>query len=113
GDHWQSLQLNLPAATVRDLAVHDGDLVAATYGRALWILDDLSPLRQAGEQPVNAKAYLLRPAPAIRVRWDNDQETPLPPEIPAGQNPPDGTILYYDLPSAPKGRLALEIRDAQ
>jgi len=113
GDHWQSLQLNLPAATVRDLTVHDGDLVAATFGRSLWILDDLSPLRQADEQATNAKAYLLRPAPAIRVRWDNDQETPLPPEIPAGQNPPDGTILYYDLPSAPKGELALEIRDVQ
>jgi len=113
GDHWQSLQLNLPAATVRDMAVHDNDLAAATFGRALWILDDLSPLRQAGEQTAGANAHLLRPAPAIRVRWDNDQETPLPPEIPAGKNPPDGAILNYYLPTAPKGELTLEIHDAR
>jgi photosystem II stability/assembly factor-like uncharacterized protein len=112
GDHWQSLQLNLPVSDARDLAIHDNDLVVATYGRALWILDDLSPLRQASTEIGNAKAALLRPATTVRVRWDNDQETPLPPEFPAGQNPPDGAIIYYSLKSAPSADITLEIHDA-
>jgi len=113
GDHWQSLQLNLPASDVRDLAVHGDDLVAATYGRALWVLDDVMPLRQASEQIAESQAYLLRPANTVRVRWDNDQETPLPPEVPAAQNPPDGAMFYYYLKSAPKGELTIEIHDAR
>jgi hypothetical protein len=113
GDHWQSLQLNLPTSDARDLVIHDNDLVVATYGRALWILDDVSPLRQASPQIANADAALLRPATATRIRWDNDQETPLPAEFPAGQNPPDGAIIYYTLKSAPATDITLEIRDAQ
>ncbi len=113
GDHWQSLQLNFPASDVRDLAVHGDDLVAATYGRAIWILDDLTPLRQAGPEITSANSYLLRPATTIRARWDNDQETPLPPETPAGKNPPDGAIIDYYLKSVPTGEITLEIRDAQ
>ena len=113
GDHWQSLQLNLPTSDMRDLAVRENDLVVATYGRALWVLDDLSPLRQAGTQISASKAALLRPAAAVRVRWDNDQETPLPPEVPAGQNPPEGALLYYYLPSAPASAITLEIHDAK
>ncbi len=112
GDHWQSLQLNFPATDVRDLTVHGDDLVAATYGRALWILDDLTPLRQAGADFNAANAYLLQPATAVRVRYDNDQETPLPPEEPTAKNPPDGAIIDYYLKSAPKGELTLEIHDA-
>jgi photosystem II stability/assembly factor-like uncharacterized protein len=113
GDHWQSLQLNLPTSDARDVVIHDNDLVVATYGRALWILDDLSPLRQASPQIANAEAALLRPATVTRIRWDNDQETPLPPEFPAGQNPPDGAIFYYTLKSAPAVDITLEIHDAQ
>lgn len=113
GDHWQSLQLNLPTSDVQDITIHGNDLVAATYGRALWILDDLSPLRQASAEIANSNAYLLRPAETIRARWDNDQETPLPPEFPAGKNPPDGAIFNYFLKSAPAGELTLEIHDAQ
>ncbi|HUK54159.1 MAG TPA: hypothetical protein VL099_12790 [Candidatus Binatia bacterium] len=111
GDHWQSLQLNLPTATVRDLAVHGDDLVAATYGRALWILDNVTPLRQAGADVAAAEAHLYQPAKALRIRWDNDQETPLPPEVPAGQNPPDGAMIDYFLRSQPAGEISLEIRD--
>ena len=111
GDHWQSLQLNLPTTDVRDFAVHGNDLVAATYGRALWILDDLSPLRQASAQIASLNGYFFRPADAVRFRWDNDQETPLPPEVPAGKNPPDGAILYYFLKSVPSGELTIEVRD--
>jgi photosystem II stability/assembly factor-like uncharacterized protein len=113
GDHWQSLELNLPTADIRDLAVHNNDLVVATYGRALWVLDDLSPLRQASTQIAGANAFLLQPATAVRVRWDNDQETPLPPEVPAGQNPPDGAMLYYYLKVAPSSPITLEIHDAK
>jgi photosystem II stability/assembly factor-like uncharacterized protein len=113
GDHWQSLQLNLPTATIRDLAVHEDDLVAATYGRALWVLDDVSPLRQVAAETANSTAHLLRPSTAIRVRWDNDQETPLPPEFPGADNPPDGAMFYYYLKSLPADPIALEIRDAQ
>jgi len=113
GDHWQSLELNLPTADIRDLAVHNNDLVVATYGRALWVLDDLSPLRQASTQIAGSKAFLLQPATAVRVRWDNDQETPLPPEVPAGQNPPDGAMLYYYLKAAPSSAITMEIHDAK
>ena len=113
GNHWQSLQLNLPTSDARDLVIHDNDLVVATYGRALWILDDLSPLRQASPQIASADAALLRPATVTRIRWDNDQETPLPPEFPAAQNPPDGAIFYYALKSAPSADVTLEIHDAQ
>ncbi len=113
GDHWQSLQLNFPTTDVQDLAVHGDDLVAATYGRALWVLDDLSPLRQASAEIANANAYLLRPATTVRVRWDNDQETPLPPEVPAAPNPPDGAVIYYYLKSVPTGDLAIEIHDSK
>ena len=93
--------------------MHGNDLVAATYGRGLWILDDLSPLRQAGPQVLSAGAYLLKPAPTVRVRYDNDQETPLPPEEPTAKNPPDGVVFYYYLKSAPTTPLSLEIHDAQ
>jgi photosystem II stability/assembly factor-like uncharacterized protein len=113
GDHWQSLELNLPTATIRDLVVHDDDIVVATYGRALWILDDISLLRQADPQTRSADAALMKPARAIRVRWDNDQETPLPPETPAGKNPPDGAVFDYWLKSVPAGPVTLEISDAQ
>ena len=112
GDHWQSLQLNFPASDVRDLAVHGDDLVAATYGRALWILDDIAPLRQAGPEVAGANAYLLKPANVVRTRYDNDQETPLPPEEPTAKNPPDGAIIDYFLKSVPSNPLSLEIHDA-
>ena len=97
GDRWQSLELNLPVSDMRDLVVHGNDLVVATYGRALWVLDDISPLRQAAASMIASSAYLLQPSDAVRVRWDNDQETPLPPEFPAASNPPDGAMFYYYL----------------
>ena len=112
GERWQSLELNLPTSDMRDLVVHDNDLVVATYGRALWVLDDISPLRQAAASITVSDAYLLRPATAVRTRWDNDQETPLSPEIPAASNPPDGAMFYYYLKSAPSRPVALEIRDS-
>ena len=110
GDHWQSLQLNLPTVSVRDLNVHGSDLVAATYGRALWILDDISPLRQVGMETAND--LLFKPANAVRTHWDVHPDTPIPNETAHGDNPPDGAIIYYYLKSAPKN-ISLEIRDAR
>jgi photosystem II stability/assembly factor-like uncharacterized protein len=113
GDHWQTLQLNLPTATVTDLDVHGDDLVASTFGRSLWILDDLTPLRQFDAKWAQADAYLLRPRNTVRARWDMSQDTPLPPETPAGDNPPDGAIVNYFLKSEPAGDIKLSIYDAK
>ena len=111
GDHWQSLQLNLPAASVRDLAVQGRDLIAATHGRSFWILDDLTPLRQLSDSVVRAGAYLFEPAPALRLRRSVSNDTPLPPEEPHGANPPAGAVVDYWLRAAPSGGVTLEIRD--
>jgi photosystem II stability/assembly factor-like uncharacterized protein len=114
GDHWQSLRLNLPATAVRDLVVHDSDLVVATHGRSFWILDDVTPLRQiaaAAAAAAAAEPYLYRPAGAVRVRWNVNTDTPLPVDEPAGRNPPDGAVLDYYLGRAPATPLVLEILD--
>lgn len=96
GENWQSLRNNMPPSSVRDIVIHEDDLVAGTHGRSIWILDNISPLRhlaKAGSQ----KLYLFPPAAATRVRFNVFGDTPLPPEEPAGQNPPDGAILDYHL----------------
>jgi photosystem II stability/assembly factor-like uncharacterized protein len=111
GDHWQSLQLNLPVTSVRDLAIHGDDLVAATYGRALWILDDVTPLRRLDARVAASEAYLFPLQAAMRVRWDVNQDTPLPVETPAGQNPPDGAIIDYYLKLPSTAPLRLTVRD--
>jgi photosystem II stability/assembly factor-like uncharacterized protein len=112
GAHWQSLQLNLPAVSVRDLALRDGDLVAATFGRAFWILDDLSPLRQLDSQVAAGPAYLFKPMNAVRLRRDANSDTPMPPEIPAGTNPPAGAVLDYTLQTLPSAPIRVAIYDA-
>ncbi len=111
GDHWQPLQLNLPHASVRDLEIHDDDLVVATHGRAFWILDDVTPLRQLSAEVVQADAWLFRPATAWRVRPGSDEGTPLPPDESAGENPPGGAPLDYLLKAAPAAPVLLEIFD--
>ncbi len=112
GDHWQSLQLNLPTATVTDLAIHGSDLVASTFGRGLWILDDISALRQWSAKLADSTALLFAPESALRVRWDNYPDTPLQLETPAALNPPDGAILQYFQQAPAKGDLTLDIFDA-
>jgi photosystem II stability/assembly factor-like uncharacterized protein len=111
GGRWQSLRLNMPATSVRDLAIKDDDLIAATHGRGFWILDDITPLRQLSASVASAPAYLFRPESAMRVRWDVNTDTPLPPDVPAAQNPPDGAILDYYLKSESSGPVMLEILD--
>lgn len=112
GDHWQSLRLNMPVVAIHDLAVEQDDLIAATYGRSFWILDDVTPLRQADARTASSGAHLFAPRTAIRVRRDENQDTPLPPEIPAGKNPPDGAILNYFLPAKSSADIQLQIYDA-
>jgi photosystem II stability/assembly factor-like uncharacterized protein len=109
GDHWQSLQLNMPPSSVRDITIKDDDLIAATHGRGFWILDDVTPLRQLEPKVIDASAYLFRPQAAWRVRWNTNTDTPLPPDEPAGQNPPEGAIVDYYLKSAAAGPVTLEI----
>ncbi|HTQ12700.1 MAG TPA: hypothetical protein VMH86_02400 [Rhizomicrobium sp.] len=112
GVHWQPLQQNLPTAWVTDLLVHDGDLIAATEGRAIWVMDDVAPLRQiAAGVTAPATAYLFKPSDAWRVHPDNNKDTPLPPETPAGENPPAGAIIDYWLGADVSGPVTLEIRD--
>jgi photosystem II stability/assembly factor-like uncharacterized protein len=112
GDRWQSLQWNLPATSVEDMVIHGDDLVIATHGRSFWILDDITPLRQTGEAVKAAQAFLYRPATAVRVDNDSFLSTPLPPEVPAAENPPDGAILDYYLSGAAH-QVKLEIFYAQ
>jgi photosystem II stability/assembly factor-like uncharacterized protein len=112
GDHWQSLRLNMPATSVRDLTIKDNDLAVGTHGRGFWILDDITPLRQLDEQIVATKAVLFVPELAYRVRWDTNSDTPLPPDEPTGENPPDGAIFNYYLKSAASGPVTLEILDS-
>ena len=111
GANWQSLQLNLPHTANRDLWLHDADLIVATHGRGFWILDDITPLRQLSAKIEDA-ATLFTPEPAYRVRRDTNTDTPLPPETPAGTNPPDGAIINYYLPHASSGAVTLEIFDS-
>lgn len=111
GDHWQSLQLNLPHTSMRDLWIHQDDLVVGTHGRSFWILDDIEPLREASAKLAES-AHLFAPAPAYRIERDTYTDTPLPPDEPMAKNPPDGAVLDYYLPQA-AGAVSLEILDAQ
>jgi len=110
GDHWQSLQLNLPHTSMRDLWIHDSDLIVATHGRGFWIIDNINSLREVSATMDSAR--LFTPPPAYRVQRDTNTDTPLPPEEPAAANPPDGAILDYYLPST-ANKVTLEILDAQ
>src|SRR5947209_6979871 len=109
GDHWQSLQLNLPPASVRDLVVHDDDLVVATHGRGFWVLDDITPLRQAGEEVAKASAFLFRPADAFLLPPYSENGTPQPRDEPLAENPPYGAIIDYYLKAAAGAPVTLEI----
>ncbi|MGE5725106.1 MAG: glycoside hydrolase, partial [Acidobacteriota bacterium] len=113
GDLWQSLQLNLPHSSMRDLALHGNDLIVATHGRSFWILDDILPLRQLTARLANSPAYLFQPATTYRVRRSTYTDTPLPPDEPAGENPPDGAIFDYYLSQPASGAVTLEILDSQ
>jgi photosystem II stability/assembly factor-like uncharacterized protein len=110
GGRWQPLQRDLPVAWVRDLLVHDNDLIAATQGRAIWVLDDLSPLRQLTAAAAKTRVELFAPAPAIRVRRDQNKDTPPPADTALGTNPPIGAVIDYALAKS-AASVSIEIRD--
>jgi photosystem II stability/assembly factor-like uncharacterized protein len=109
GDQWQSLRLNMPATSIRDLVIKDDDLVVGTHGRGFWILDDITPLRQITASSVTSDAFLFQPQHAWRFRWNKNTDTPLPPDEPAGENPPDGAIVNYYLKERADGPVTLEV----
>jgi len=111
GEHWQSLRLNMPATSIRDLVIKDDDLVIGTHGRGFWILDNITPLRQLQASIRTAQVMLFRPQTALRVRWNMNTDTPLPPDVAAGENPPDGAMIDYYLGSSTKGEVTVEIKD--
>jgi photosystem II stability/assembly factor-like uncharacterized protein len=112
GGHWDSLQLNLPHTSMRDLAIHDDDLIVATHGRSFWILDDISRLRQLTGAPLR-EAVLFHPASAWRVYRSTWTDTPLQPDEPLAANPPAGAVIEFFLPRDARRAVSLEIRDAQ
>jgi photosystem II stability/assembly factor-like uncharacterized protein len=119
GDHWQSLRLNLPSTSIRDMVFHTddhmNDLVIGTYGRGFWVLDDMSPLREIaaqGQAIASAPAYLFKPGDAIRARMNANWDQPLNPENPHAENPPYGALIYYHLSQKPAGEIRLQIFDS-
>jgi photosystem II stability/assembly factor-like uncharacterized protein len=112
GDNWQSLQLNLPATSMRDLAIKDNDLIVATHGRGFWMIDDISPLRQLDTKSAGADVILFRPAASVSLPAPSEQGTPLPKDEPFAENPPSGAIVDFYLKSAPSAPVVLEILDA-
>jgi photosystem II stability/assembly factor-like uncharacterized protein len=109
GDHWQSLRMNMPATSIRDLVIKDDDLVIGTHGRSFWIMDDITPLRQLAKQIATQKTILYKPQTATRVRWNSYSDTPLPPDEPVGENPPDGAVINYYLKEKSTGEVTLDI----
>jgi photosystem II stability/assembly factor-like uncharacterized protein len=110
GDHWQSLQLNLPHTSMRDLWIHEDDLILATHGRSIWILDDMTRLRQLPQAPMR-NAVLFRPAVAYRIHRSTWSDTPIPPDEPLAENPPVGAILEFFLPHDARQPVVLEVLD--
>ena len=130
GANWESLRLNLPASSVRDLIIKNDDLIVATHGRGFWVLDNITPLRQldrleggpvptssrgdgAGAPPRRSDVILFKPQTALRVRANLNPDTPLPPDEPAGENPPDGAMIDYFLSKEARGPVTIEIKDAK
>jgi photosystem II stability/assembly factor-like uncharacterized protein len=109
GEQWQPLRMNMPATSIRDLIIKDDDIIVATHGRSFWILDNINTLRDLTSKKSGA-SVLFKPSPTYRVRWNMNTDTPLPPEEPAGQNPPDGAAIDYYLDND-KTEVALEITD--
>ena len=113
GDKWQSLQLNLPPVSMRDLAIHDDDLIVATHGRGFWVLDDITALRQTTDKVAQSDAYLFRPAEAVRMHPGADHGSPMPRDEALAENPPVGAMIDYYLKSPAPGPLVIEILDAK
>ena len=108
GGHWQRLQRNLPPVPVHDIVIKEGDIAIATHGRALWIMDDISPLRQLAANTMVAKAHLFEPADAYRIAWHGQQ---LIQNLQTGEDPATGANIYYWLADSNQ-TVTLDVRDA-
>jgi len=140
GEHWYSLQSNLPVAPIHDLIIKESDLVVATHGRSFWILDDISPLRQLSDEIITANAHLFTPQPFTRFvssggfghpvtkgtnyrytggfilayrQEKKPDDKKVDKYLDAGQNPPDGVIVYYYLQEKPEGEITLTFLDTE
>ncbi len=111
GDHWQSLQFNLPTTSIRDIDVHDDDLVIGTHGRAFWIMDNITPLRQLDAASTSPDAFLFQPAIAYRIHLSGFTGTPFPKDESIAENPPDGAIIDYYISKDVSSPVTLEIFD--
>lgn len=112
GKRWYPLKNNLPASSIRDLIIHEGDLIVGTHGRSIWVLDNINPLRSIAEQGNIFDPFLVPSPVAFRVRDNHFLDTPLPPEEPAGENPPSGAFIDYFLPKAAQ-QIAIKIYDSE
>src|ERR1700683_4520614 len=113
GDDWQSLQLNLPPVSMRDLAIHDDDLIVATHGRGFWVLDDITALRQINNKVAQSEAYLFQPADAIRMHPGTDYGSPMPRDEALTENPHVGAMIDYYLKSTANAPVLIEILDTK
>ncbi len=140
GEHWQSLRLNLPVVPIHDLVIKDTDLIVATHGRSLWILDDLTPLRTISKELQDSQVHLFKPRPTFRfmTSWGYSRASApgifyrdtgdrmitarrqqksggeiVDRNLDAGENPPDGVIVYYYLKQKPEGEVKLTFRTLQ
>ena len=107
GAKWETLQLNLPRSSVRDLRVKDNDIVVATHGRSFWILDDISLIRQMHDSVTTKRAHLFQPATAMRFAGGYGGGRGV------GENPYDGALVDYWLKETPKERVTIEFLDAK
>ena len=122
GSSWQRLQLNLPPVPVHDLAVHEGDLIAATHGRSFWVIDDISALRQMTPTLTAEDAHLFKPRDAYRVSFGGrgfggggggaaPGAAAGPAVHPIATSPTGGPVVSYWL-KRPNREVVLEFMDA-
>ena len=111
GDHWQSLQSNLPPTSMRDLQIKGDDLIVATHGRGFWVIDGINPLRQLDASIIASDAFLFKPGSAVVAPPPSEQGTPIPKDEPFGENPPYGANVDYSIGANTTGPLTIEILD--
>jgi hypothetical protein len=112
GDEWQPLQLNLPITSVRDFVIHENDLIVGTHGRGIWVIDDISPLRQRDDVQADEDVHLFKPTTVAAIAQEDDNGTPLQKDEPYADNPVEGVVIYYWLKSPASSAVTLEIVDA-
>jgi hypothetical protein len=112
GESWQPLQLNLPVTSVRDFQFYNDDLIVGTFGRGIWVIDDISPLRQLDTSVLASDVHLFKPADAINYVQGGDEGTPFQKDEAQAQNPADGAYIYYYLKDRASGPVTVEIMDA-